>query len=116
MAATAPTMSSSNLVIHKCRCDNSELKIGRFSFSGNYAMALCAPVESESELSNVETRPFCLLLSFAFCFCLLMLEALGSNTKPAMITVHVKLLDEGTDVWRPTQAEPLGEMKARLLP
>ena len=24
-----------------------------------------------------------------------------------MITVYVKLLDEGTDVWRPTHAEPL---------
>lgn len=33
-----------------------------------------------------------------------------------MITVYVKLLDEATDVWRPTQAEPLGEMTAKLLP
>ena len=32
-----------------------------------------------------------------------------------MITVYVKLLDEGTDVWRPTPAEPLGEMTARLV-
>jgi hypothetical protein len=33
-----------------------------------------------------------------------------------MITVYVKLLDEGTDVWRPTQAEPFGGMIAKLLP
>jgi hypothetical protein len=33
-----------------------------------------------------------------------------------MITVYVKLLEEGTEVWRPAQAEPLGKMTARLLP
>jgi hypothetical protein len=31
-------------------------------------------------------------------------------------TVYVKLLDEGTDVWRPVPAEDLGQRRYRLLP
>jgi hypothetical protein len=31
-----------------------------------------------------------------------------------MSVVHVRLLDEGTDVWRPVEAERLGETTYRL--
>lgn len=31
-----------------------------------------------------------------------------------MSTIHVRLLDEGTDVWRPVAAERLGETTYRL--
>jgi hypothetical protein len=31
-------------------------------------------------------------------------------------TVYVKLLDEGTDVWRPVPAEDLGQRQYRMLP
>jgi hypothetical protein len=32
------------------------------------------------------------------------------------ITIYVRLLDEGTDCWRPTQAEQMSEGIFRLLP
>jgi hypothetical protein len=32
------------------------------------------------------------------------------------ITIYVRLLDEGTDCWRPTQAELMSEGVFRLLP
>ena len=31
------------------------------------------------------------------------------------VTIYVALLSEGTDAWRPTQAEPLGDGTYRLL-
>jgi hypothetical protein len=37
------------------------------------------------------------------------------RTDPFM-TIYVKLLGEGTDVWRPTQAERVDENTVRLLP
>ena len=37
-------------------------------------------------------------------------------SQAATITVYVKLLDEGTDVMRPTLAIPLGESVYELLP
>jgi len=41
-----------------------------------------------------------------------MSAATASSTE--LSTVHVRLLDEGTDVWRPVQAERLGETTYRL--
>ena len=34
----------------------------------------------------------------------------------ATVTVYVPLLDEGTPVWRPVEAEPLGDDLFRLRP
>ena len=33
----------------------------------------------------------------------------------AATTIYVRLLDEGTDVWRPVQAEPVGNKSYRIL-
>jgi hypothetical protein len=35
---------------------------------------------------------------------------------PERTMVYVKLLDEGTDAWRPVLAEDLGQRRYRLLP
>lgn len=32
------------------------------------------------------------------------------------VEIHVELLDEGVDTWRPTQAEPLGNKIFKILP
>jgi hypothetical protein len=42
-----------------------------------------------------------------------MSEAMGSSTETS--EVYVPLLDEGTDVRRPTRAVPCGEQRYRLL-
>ena len=49
----------------------------------------------------------------------LLLVPLGSDStdlSPATETIHVLLLDEGTDVWRPTQARRLSGMQFEILP
>jgi hypothetical protein len=40
----------------------------------------------------------------------------GSSTETQTITLYVRLLDEGTNCWRPTQAELVKEGIYRLLP
>lgn len=40
---------------------------------------------------------------------------MSAATDSGTETVYVRLMDEGTDVWRPTQAEVLGNGKYRLL-
>jgi len=40
-----------------------------------------------------------------------MLEVTDLNTK----TIFVKLLNEGTDVWRPVKAEEIGELTYRII-
>ncbi len=40
----------------------------------------------------------------------------GSNAEIKTITLYVRLLDEGTDCWRPTQGELVEEGIYRLLP
>ena len=40
----------------------------------------------------------------------------GSRVEAQTITIHVRLLDEGTDCWRPTQAELVEAGIYRLLP
>lgn len=41
-----------------------------------------------------------------------MSAAMASSTE--ISTIHVRLLDEGTDVWRPVKAQRLGETTYRL--
>jgi len=41
-----------------------------------------------------------------------MSEAMGSSTEE----IHIRLLDEGIDVWRPTQGLRVGPMTFKVLP
>jgi hypothetical protein len=44
------------------------------------------------------------------------LDGQHAATDDAIVTVHVRLLDEGTEVWRPTMAERLPDGTYRLAP
>jgi hypothetical protein len=45
-----------------------------------------------------------------------MSAAMASNTSKARVRIYVRLLDEGTDVSRPTDALDLGDGQFELLP